>query len=118
MLRRWPDEAARAAYFAGFHAAQALIFERRGHSAKTHSGVHTELARLTVGESSFDAELRGFLGRAYNFKAAADYETGTAETISATRAKMAIETAKRFVDRIADLLSSNPPTRGEAPDES
>jgi uncharacterized protein (UPF0332 family) len=27
---RWPDEAGRAAYLAGFHAAQAFIFESTG----------------------------------------------------------------------------------------
>lgn len=33
------DEAGRAAYLAGFHAAQALIVERNGKTPETHSGV-------------------------------------------------------------------------------
>ncbi len=35
----WMDEAGRAAYYAGFHAAQALIVERTGRSPKSHAGV-------------------------------------------------------------------------------
>jgi uncharacterized protein (UPF0332 family) len=31
---RWPDEAGRAAYLAGLHAAQALIFESTGKAAR------------------------------------------------------------------------------------
>ena len=45
LTQGWPDEAGRAAYLAGFHAAQALIFERNGKTPKTHSGVQTEFAR-------------------------------------------------------------------------
>ena len=32
------DAAGRTAYLAGFHAAQALIFERTGRAVKTHRG--------------------------------------------------------------------------------
>ncbi len=73
---QWPDEAGRAAYLAGLHAAQALIFESTGKVVKSHRGVHRELGRLTKHEPRFDTELRAFLGRAYNLKAIADYETG------------------------------------------
>jgi uncharacterized protein (UPF0332 family) len=40
-----PEDAARDAYLAAFHAAQALIAERTGKSAKTHRGVHIAFAR-------------------------------------------------------------------------
>jgi uncharacterized protein (UPF0332 family) len=33
---QWPDEAGRAAYLAGLHAAQALIFEASGEVTKSH----------------------------------------------------------------------------------
>jgi uncharacterized protein (UPF0332 family) len=72
----WPDEAARAAYLAGLHAAQAVIVERTGRVIRRHRGVRNELWRLLKGDPRFDAELRGFLGRAYNLKSIADYETG------------------------------------------
>jgi uncharacterized protein (UPF0332 family) len=40
------DEAGRAAYLAGYHAAQALIFERTGREAKTHKGAHTQFNKM------------------------------------------------------------------------
>lgn len=66
MLANWPDEAGRAAYLAGLHAAQALIVESTGKTVKSHRGVQRELGRLTKDEPRFDMELRAFLGRAYN----------------------------------------------------
>ena len=45
MLRIDRHEAAgRTAYLAGFHAAQALIFETTGRIYKRHSGVRASLA--------------------------------------------------------------------------
>ena len=38
--------AARSAYYAAFHAAEALIVEKTGRVAKSHSGVRSEFARL------------------------------------------------------------------------
>jgi uncharacterized protein (UPF0332 family) len=73
---RWPDEAGRAAYLAGFHAAQAFIFESTGKAARRHGGVQRQFACLVKDDSRFDVELRTFLPRAYNFKAIADYQTG------------------------------------------
>jgi uncharacterized protein (UPF0332 family) len=55
------DAAGRTAYLAGFHAAQALIFERTGKAAKTHNGVHTEFQRLSKDNRDLDPELRVFL---------------------------------------------------------
>jgi uncharacterized protein (UPF0332 family) len=40
------EAAARAAYMAGFHAAQALIFENSGRIYKTHAGLQSEFSRL------------------------------------------------------------------------
>jgi uncharacterized protein (UPF0332 family) len=73
---KYYDAAGRSAYLAGFHAAQALISERTSRSVKTHRGVNAELHRLTKDDPRLDIELRAFLGRAYNLKAVADYETG------------------------------------------
>ncbi|MBF0609270.1 MAG: HEPN domain-containing protein [Magnetococcales bacterium] len=65
------SDAGRTAYLAGFHAAQALIFERMGKTVKTHKGVQMEFMRLTKNEPSVPAELRIFLSQAYNLKAIA-----------------------------------------------
>ena len=52
----WPDEAGRAAYLAGLHAAQALIFETTDHLRKRHSTVQGEFARLVRDDPRFDME--------------------------------------------------------------
>jgi hypothetical protein len=41
--------------------------------------------------------LRAFLGRTYNLKAIADYETGPASEVTVEQAQQAIQTARRFV---------------------
>ena len=95
--------AARSAYYAAFHAAEALILERTGKIAKTHSGVRREFARL-LKDTSTDREFMVFLARAYELKSRADYGTGNEAAISSTAADAAIQTAARFVDYIASLL--------------
>ena len=51
------EDAGRAAYLAGLHAAQAFIFESTGRAVKRHSGVQTEFARLVKDDPRFDVEL-------------------------------------------------------------
>jgi uncharacterized protein (UPF0332 family) len=98
------DAAGRTAYLAGFHAAQAFVFEHIGQARKTHNGVKTEFLRLTRDDPRFDPPLRAFLPRAYNLKAIADYETGPGSKVSAERAAATIEAGKRFVAQIVKLL--------------
>jgi uncharacterized protein (UPF0332 family) len=57
------DAGGRSAYLAGFHAAQAFIFERSGKIFKTHHGVQTEFLRLTKDDPRVDGETRLFLSR-------------------------------------------------------
>jgi uncharacterized protein (UPF0332 family) len=103
-VMHYNDEAGRAAYLAGFHAAQALICERTAKISKTHEGVNREFNRLTRGERRIDAELRRFLPRAYDLKAVADYEAGPDAVVPRERAEAAIATGARFVECIASLL--------------
>lgn len=100
------DAAGRTAYLAGFHAAQAFIFEREGKAAKTHRGVHTEFQRLTKGNCGFDPELSVFLSKTYDLKSIADYETGPGSEVSPERAMEAVVMARRFVAGIVALLST------------
>jgi uncharacterized protein (UPF0332 family) len=104
---RWPDEAGRAAYLAGLHAAQAFIFEASGEITKSHKRVHGEFGRITRSDARFDGELRAFLGRAYNLKAIADYETGPESRVSTESARAALQTARRLVECIANSLPAN-----------
>jgi uncharacterized protein (UPF0332 family) len=100
------DTAGRTAYLAGYHAAQAVIFERDDRIIKTHNGVQAEFGRLVKDDARFDTELRAFLGRAYNLKAIANYETGPGSKISPAQAPEAISAARHIVDTIEKSLAS------------
>jgi uncharacterized protein (UPF0332 family) len=101
------EDAGRAAYLAGLHAAQALIFENTDKARKKHSGVQREFARLVKDDPRFDVQLRAFLPRTYNLKAIADYETGPGSKVSPESARAAIQTARRFVECVTTLIPPN-----------
>jgi uncharacterized protein (UPF0332 family) len=103
------DVAGRTAYLAAFHAAQGLIFERRGVAAKTHRGVHAQFASLARDDARFDPTLRSFLSSAYALKSVADYETGPEAEVPLAEAEQAIVSAARFIDMVATLLASDAP---------
>jgi uncharacterized protein (UPF0332 family) len=104
------EDAGRAAYLAGFHAAQAFIFERAARVYKSHNGVQTEFLRLTKDDLRFNSDQRVFLSQTYNLKAVADYETGPGSEVSAERAARALEAGNLFVSHIAELLAPAPST--------
>lgn len=52
-------------------------------------------------------ELRAFLGRTYDLKAIADYETGPGSHVSPESAREAVKSARRFVDCVAGLIAAN-----------
>ena len=53
----FPNDAARDAYLAAYHAAQAYIVDHTGRAAKTHSGAHAQFAQLAKLEPTLDPEL-------------------------------------------------------------
>ena len=97
------DQAARLAYYAQFHAAQALIFERTHKIAKTHKGVNIQFHRLIKSETTSDQTLAHQLTRAYHFKEVADYETGTITIVTTDDAVAAIAAAEHFVTVIRQI---------------
>ena len=99
-----PRLAAREAYYAAFHAAEAYIFERTGKAARTHRGVQSEFARLARREPRIARELARFLATAYQLKATADYGIGPQAVVTLAEAQEAIDSAARFVDTVAGLL--------------
>lgn len=101
------EAAGRTAYLAGFHAAQALIFETHGRVFKRHASVQGEFGRLVKDEPRFDVALRTFLPSTYNLKAIADYETGPGSHVSADSARAALQKARRFVECVTGLLLAN-----------
>lgn len=56
--------------------------ERNGKVIKRYRSVQNERRRLTKDEPRFDLELSAFLGRTYNLKAIADYETGLGSEVT------------------------------------
>jgi uncharacterized protein (UPF0332 family) len=75
------EDAGRAAYLAGFHAAQALIFGHQDRVLKTHHGVQTKFSRLIKGDGRYGVEYHAFLGQTYNLKTIADYEIGPGSNV-------------------------------------
>jgi uncharacterized protein (UPF0332 family) len=79
-----PQVAAREAYLAAFHAAEAYIFEHTDKTVKTHRGLRAMFSRLARDEPRIAPEYLTFLARAYELKSIADYRVGpTARAISA-----------------------------------
>ena len=101
-----PRIAGREAYLSAYHAAEALIRERTGKVAKTHRGVRAEFARLTRSDARVDRSLSEFLAQAYELKSIADYGTGRDGVVTSEAAAAAVDTAARFIDCVADLMSS------------
>jgi len=96
--------AARSAYYAAYHAAEALIIERTGKVAKSHSGVRSEFSRLLKDTPNIEKELLKFIGQAYKYKEVSDYGVGQGVVISHEEAIEAINDAARFIELVSGLL--------------
>ncbi len=99
--------AARSACYAAFHAAHALIIDRTGKVAKSHSGVRSEFGRLSQNTPGLDRTFSTFLAKVYGYKEINDYRVGEGVTVSEAQAHDAIEQATRLVDRIAQILAQS-----------
>jgi uncharacterized protein (UPF0332 family) len=97
------EDAGRNAYLAAFHAAQALILARLGRVAKTHRGVHRLFSSLVMDDPELN-DLAVFLSQTYNLKSVADYELGAGADVPLERASAALDTAARFIERIASVM--------------
>jgi uncharacterized protein (UPF0332 family) len=100
----WHDEAGRAAYLAGFHAAQAYIVRHDGAIPRTHAGVQTRFAFHAQRSGEFSLEARRFLSRAYALKAIADYEIAPSQPVTEDRALDALRDASDFVAAVDFVL--------------
>lgn len=100
--------AARSAYHAAFHAAQALIIERTGKVVKTHSGVRTEFARLLKDTPGGERAMLTFLAQGYKYKEIGDYGIGRGAVVTDAEASDAIDKAARFLERVTALLTEYP----------
>ena len=105
-----PEVAGKEAYLAGYHAAEAVIFERTGKTAKTHKGVRASFARVSVNEPTL-REFTAFLAQGYELKSLADYGVDPDLHVSVDDAKTAIDTAGRLLRCVTELLTATPPTK-------
>ena len=101
--------AAREAYYAAFHAAEALIIERTGKIAKTHSGLRSEFARLAKETPGIDKAFSIFLAKAYKYKEVSDYGVGHGAVVTMAEADDAVANAARLIHCMATLLAECPP---------
>lgn len=98
--------AARCAYYAAFHAAEALIFEQTGKPAKTHRGVQIAFARLTRHHQAPSEDVARLLSRAYEYKDVADYGSNRPEfVVTNADAESVIASATDFVQWVETLLA-------------
>jgi uncharacterized protein (UPF0332 family) len=100
------EVAAREAYLASFHAAQAILFERKGTTPKTHSGVHGAFAQLALSEPRLGRHLGRALSRAFLDKQVAGYATD--RDIEPSEAEEALRNAEAFVGVIRAVLNDQP----------
>ena len=97
--------AARSAYYAAFHAAEALIVETAGKVAKSHSGVRSEFARLAKDDPRIGKAMTAFLAQAYKYKEIGDYGVGADARVTMSDAEAAIRSAGDFLAHIEALLA-------------
>lgn len=79
------------------------MHDRTGSLAKTHRGLRSEFARLTLAEPRIDQAYSRFLANAYELKSIADYGTDSG-SVTSEAADAAIDTAERMIDAVATVL--------------
>ncbi len=105
-LNKWPGEAGRAAYLAGYHAAQALVFESEGRTFKTRDGLHEAFAALTQDDPRFDVDQKHFLPQAHALKRAVDWEIGPDADVTREQAADALARARGLVATVAGVIEA------------
>jgi uncharacterized protein (UPF0332 family) len=86
--------AARSAYYAAFHAAEAMVFQQTGRAAKTHAGVRAEFSPLARSEFRISPDIKAFLAQAYRYKEVSDYSIDPGEVVTIQQAEQAIQLAE------------------------
>jgi uncharacterized protein (UPF0332 family) len=103
-----PYGAASRAYFAVFHAAQALLFSV-GLEARSHHGVVALVGEHFVKPGALGSEMGRLLSRMQRDREDADYLAGAVFT--AIEAQEMIAAAERFLGEAQRLLDRPPPPR-------
>jgi len=96
-----PEDAVSRAYYAMFHAARAVLFQK-GVIAKTHRGVHTMFGLHIVKAGLLSKEFGDMLSDAFDMRQTGDYEI-FAEFESEAVSEL-VNNAERFIKKIRELL--------------
>jgi len=91
------------AYYAMFHAIQALLFASNVNS-KTHAGAHNKFRELFIKTGILDLELSVVLQRSFEKRQFSDYDY---DEVSAEDAKESVEDARYFVETSVLYLKEN-----------
>lgn len=103
MLARSPEQAARMAYMAAFHAALAAVLSVTGKEPKTHRGVRLTFGELILNEKGFSRDLGNFVASAYESKDIADYQTEY--EVDSESAKKVMAGAREVVRQVTVFLA-------------
>jgi uncharacterized protein (UPF0332 family) len=95
------DDAVSRAYYAVFHAAQALLLTE-GEKAETHKGVVTLFGLLFIKTGKFKRDLGKYLANLKDERESGDYEVFS--YIDQETAETAVEEAKEFLKEAQDYL--------------
>lgn len=91
------------AYYAIFHAARAALWSR-GKNAKTHSGLATLFRSEFILTGILEQEFADILKAGRDERERADYDMINFEA-TAEGAKVALEDAKRFVEKMSEVIA-------------
>ena len=95
-------EAVGRAYYAAFHASQAVL-DHLGASSATHRGVHAAMHRLLAQPGHVPASTIAHLSRLSTLRQTADYDDGA--NLTPAQAQQSIAMAEAFVDAMAQWIS-------------
>jgi len=97
------EDAASRAYYAMFHAARAILFNK-GISAKTHRGTISIFGEKIVKQRILSEEYADMLRKAFDLRQKSDYELYT--ELNAEIVKEAIKNAEKFIKKAKELTKA------------
>lgn len=95
------EDAASRVYYAMFHAAKALLFDR-GFRPRTHKGTISMLGEHIVNKGIMDEEYADAIRKAFDLRQKSDYEPYA--EIDEELVREAIENAERFIERAKVII--------------
>ena len=98
--REWDDVVSRA-YYAAFHAAQAVLLAE-GHQAETHRGLLTLFSLVLVKTGKFEKKWGKLLANLKDDREAGDYEA--LSYLDEQTASRALAEAEEFVEKVETFL--------------